>query len=247
LNSDHSASPPRGCVGNTPRPERLSAELRAATSELHQQIERLIDLPDCIVTRDDYRRWIARFYGFYQPLESALTKFSGWDGLGVCIGSRLHSPDLAHDLDALGCAAPKRMLVAAGGLPNLPSLAHALGALYVLEGATLGGQIILRRILSRPDLSIGAARQFFGGRGREVGPMWQEFRDRLDDFGLHFPMQRGDVVVGAQRTFQALLTWVSSTCPAEITDSEVVNFKTVNFKLVNSKACTTNEFNHEFE
>jgi heme oxygenase len=40
--------------------------------------------------------------------------------------------------------------------------------------------------------------------------MWNEFRDRLDDYGRDRPPSRNDVVAGAQSTFQSLLTWFSS-------------------------------------
>jgi len=190
--------------------EKLSVELRARTAGLHRQIEQLLNLPDAIASGDDYRRWLEGFFGFYHPLEQILAAFPDWESLGISIASRLHSSHLAHDLAVLGGDPESAPRARQGILPELPSIAHGLGALYVLEGATLGGQVILRGIESRPGLSIGAARQFFGGRGRELGPMWNEFRDRLDDYGRDRPPSRNDVVAGAQSTFQSLLTWFSS-------------------------------------
>ncbi len=189
--------------------EKLSAELRIRTAGLHRQAEQQLNLPDAVSTCDDYRRWLAGFFGFYQPLEAILTAFPDWDGLGISIVSRLHAPAIAHDLAVLGStSAPP--LAPAHLLPELPTVAHGLGALYVLEGATLGGQIILRGIETRLGLSIGTARQFFGGRGRDLGPMWNDFRNRLDDYGRLHALKRDDVVAGAQRTFQSLLGWFAA-------------------------------------
>jgi heme oxygenase len=188
----------------------LAAELRARTSALHHRAERQLGLPDAIKTGDDYRRWLGNFLDFYRPLEARLTAFPDWEALGISLASRLHSASLEHDLAVLGCAARPGAGAPAELLPDLPTIAHALGALYVLEGATLGGQVILRAILSRPGLSIGGATRFFGGRGRDLGPMWNAFRERLDEFGRDHPSRRPDVAAGALRTFQSLLNWFAS-------------------------------------
>jgi len=190
--------------------EKLSVELRIRTAGLHRQAEQQLNLPDAVSTCSDYRHWLAGFFGFYQPLEAKLAAFPDWDGLGISIASRLHASAIAHDLAALGTDSSSVPQAAADLLPELPTIAHGLGALYVLEGATLGGQIILRGIEARPGLSIGPARQFFGGRGRDLGPMWNDFRERLDGYGRLHPLKRNDVVAGAQRTFQSLLRWFAA-------------------------------------
>ena len=203
-------------IGGGDPNQTLSAELRVSTSELHRQVERLLNLPDAIVTRDDYQRWLTGFFGFYQPLEARLMTFPDWDGLGIPLASRLRSSAIARDLAVLGCGSASAPLASLQALPELPTLAHALGALYVLEGATLGGQIILRAIEAQAGLAIGGAKQFFGGRGRENGPMWNAFREQLNEFGTRYPVLRQDVVAGAQRTFEALLIWFSPVAsPAE--------------------------------
>lgn len=196
--------------------QELSAELRAQTSDLHREIERLLNLPDAISTRDDYQRWLAGFLGFYQPLEARLTSFPDWERLGISLASRLHVPCLVHDLAALGRAPDAPPVAMAERLPELPTIAHALGALYVIEGATLGGQIILRAIEARPGVSIGLAKRFFGGRGRDTGLMWIEFRQRLDGFGRDHPVRRNDVIAGARHTFQSLLTWFGPNSASEL-------------------------------
>jgi heme oxygenase len=85
-------------------------------------------------------------------------------------------------------------------LPELPSFARALGALYVLEGATLGARVILRDLESRMRIAIFGATRFFGGRGDSVEPMWTTFRSAVDGFGQERPELRADVVSGAERT-----------------------------------------------
>ena len=91
--------------------------------------------------------------------------------------------------------------------PDLPTFAHALGALYVLEGSTLGSRFILRDLETRIGAQIAGATRFLGGRGEAVRPMWQSFKAALDNFGREKPDLRADVVTGAERVFRAILVW----------------------------------------
>jgi heme oxygenase len=144
---------------------------------LHRQIEVLLGLPGVICTPDDNARWLGRFLGFYAPLECE--GFPEWDNLGIRLPARSHSACLATDFAALG-ADPARVTPAAPTqLAGLSDFAHALGALYVMEGATLGGRLILRDLEMRLGDTIADATCFFGGRGERVGPMWQSFREAL--------------------------------------------------------------------
>ena len=46
----------------------LSTQLREQTAQLHRQIETVMRLPDAIQTGDDYRAWLCRYLGLYEPL-----------------------------------------------------------------------------------------------------------------------------------------------------------------------------------
>jgi heme oxygenase len=190
----------------------LSAELRVRTALLHRQIEALLELPGAIRTPDDYVRWLGRFLGFYAPLEHLFEGFQEWDSLGIRLSARGQSSCLANDLAALGADPAGVTLAAPAQLPDLPNFAHALGALYVMEGATLGGRLILRDLAMRLGESIADATCFFGGRGERVGPMWQSFRETLDNFGSENPQLSPDVVAGAERVFLAMLVWFAPFC-----------------------------------
>ncbi len=185
----------------------MPALLRAQTAPLHDQIEALLGLPAAICTRDDYVLWLARFLGLYEPLERALAGFPRWDTLGFASPLPRHSAWLAADLVALGADPAGVPRAPPGMLPDLPTFAHALGTLYVLEGATLGGRVILRDLVARIGVPITGATGFFGGRGQAAGPMWQSFRTALDAYGRENPGLCPDVVTGAERTFRALLAW----------------------------------------
>ena len=197
----------------------LSAQLRERTAPLHRQIETLLRLPDTIRSRADYQDWLGRFLGLYDPLEVLLAEFSEWDSLGLSMLSRDHSCCLVDDLVVLGMNPRGLPRAPPALLPDLPSFAHALGALYVIEGATLGGRLILRDLEPRIGASIAGATRFFGGRGEALGPMWQGFRAALDKFSLKQPRLCADVVVGAERTFQAMLVWFEPFCDGKVGQS----------------------------
>jgi len=197
-------------------PLSLSAQLREQTAPLHGRIEALLRLPGAIQTRADYQSWLARFLGLYEPLECSLAKFSEWNSLGLSMLARDHSICLVDDLVALGIDPRKPLRASHTLLPDLPTFAHAIGALYVIEGATLGGRLILRDLELRIGAPIAGATRFFGGRGEAVGPMWQSFRAALDEFSLQQPQLCNDVVVGAERTFRAMLVWFAPFCAAEV-------------------------------
>jgi heme oxygenase len=188
----------------------LSVRLRRTTAPLHAKVERVLGLPGAVRYRQDYCRLLGRFLGIYEPLEQVFQRFDDWDRLGLAPASHAHVVNLTLDLSALGIdlgrlpRAPPRML------PNLPTFPHALGALYVLEGATLGGRVILRALESRMGGQIAGASRFLGGQCAAAGPTWQSFRASLDDFGRAQPGRCVDVLSGADRMFRANLAWFTA-------------------------------------
>lgn len=185
--------------------QSLSSQLRA-----HEEIEALLCLPGAIQTHRDYSRWLERFLGLYEPLESRLAAFAAWDALGLEQPLCNHTSCLVEDLGLLGTSPAATQRASHLILPELPSFAHAIGALYVLEGSALGARVILRAIEGRIPL-VGATK-FFGGRGTPVGPTWQDFRAALDRFGREQPLRMQDTLTGAERTFQSMIAWFAPFC-----------------------------------
>ena len=57
-----------------------------------------------------------------------------------------------------------------------PSL---LGALYVLEGSTMGGSVMKPRIAEQLDLAEDHGLRYYGVYGNQVGVRFKEFRERM--------------------------------------------------------------------
>jgi heme oxygenase len=137
-----------------------------------------------------------RSWGFYLPLEGCLATFD-WSAAGIDFGLRRKAPLIEEDLRALGIHRPR--LEAAPPLAR-QNLDFALGCLYVLEGATLGGQIISRHLAT---LGIGPANGglFFHGYGAKTGEMWKSFQLSATRY-CATEEQIVEAVSGAQSTFE---------------------------------------------
>jgi heme oxygenase (biliverdin-IX-beta and delta-forming) len=190
----------------------LTARLRMQTAPLHAEIELLLGLPSTIQDRKDYCRLLERFFGLYAPLERSFQLFDEWESVGLDLRSRNHAHRLSEDLTALGTNLSQVPHAPDEIIPELPTFAHALGALYVLEGSTLGGRIILRDLEARVRWKFSGATQFLNGRGAEAAPMWMSFRAALDSYGCAWPQRRDDVVSGAEHTYSAIVTWFTPFC-----------------------------------
>ncbi|WP_440995378.1 biliverdin-producing heme oxygenase [Arhodomonas sp. SL1] len=127
-------------------------ELRRQTAPAHRRLEchpLLGALLRRELTCDRYTTILGMFYRYYRALEPALAMWAG-DPRLLRAGYRYRprAPLLREDLSALGrgqgrAGPPKDALP---GTPPLDSGDAALGVLYVIEGATMGGRVIAPRL-----------------------------------------------------------------------------------------------------
>ena len=80
-----------------------------------------------------------------------------------------------------------------------------MGALYVLEGSTLGGLVIGRHVGGLHGEGVPLA--YYAGRGREAGPLWRTFRERLDGLA---PAQETEAFAAGVATFEAMRRWLTT-------------------------------------
>lgn len=190
----------------------LSA-LREQTRPQHQRLEAQLDIFNQIQSLDRYRSLLERLYGFYNPVERALSLWNAdlWQekALSRCGKTLL----LQRDLDALDsernhtCLLP---LPLCQELPSVSRLGLALGCFYVLEGATLGGQIIARHLYELHQLGPDSGAAFFGGYGSATGRRWKDFGNRLTEYVESGKCPAAEVIAGAQEAFARYEAWV---CP----------------------------------
>lgn len=184
------------------RAGHLRARLRAATAEAHAALETRLDLERRLSDAAAVRTVLARFHGFFAGLEPALAAALEVDGARI-LPSPTRLGELAHDLRALGlpAAAIARLPVCAEA-GRLAGASEAWGALYVVEGARVGGVVIARR--------LAAARIVHGLR------FWSEDTSRTAGLwsGLIEALERVEDADAAERgavaTFARLDAWFAA-------------------------------------
>ena len=88
----------------------------------------------------------------------------------------------------------------------MDSLLALLGSLYVLEGATLGGQILSRHFVTQFNLSCRQGCSFFAGYGSETGRRWRAFCELLNSYSS--PDGDAVIVQSAIQTFRCFENWL---------------------------------------
>ena len=84
-----------------------------------------------------------------------------------------------------------------------------MGCLYVLEGASLGGQVITRLVQDRLGIGPEDGGAFFYGYGNGTAARWESFRAYLEAYAEEHERQKA--IIGAARaTFKALGAWLVS-------------------------------------
>lgn len=185
--------------------------LKSDTAAVHERVEAMLPLLDPALTRDAYRGVLAAFLGFYRPLERALWRHApALAAIGLHAAERVKTPLLEHDLRALGASdAAIGAARECAPLPDVGDLARAVGSLYVLEGATLGGRVIARHVARSIGVGEANGGAFFAAYGERVGAMWTAYRDAVagyvDDGG-----DEDAIIAGAVETFGMLERWLGN-------------------------------------
>jgi heme oxygenase len=186
--------------------ESILPWLKRETQPSHARLERIVDIVNRVRTSSDYRTLLETFYGLYQPLESEIARsvhqIAPWL---PDIENRRRTPSLKADLRVLGNVCPGSLPLAS--VPSLCSLSDIFGCLYVLEGSTLGGQIISRQIGSHLDFTPENGCSFFASHGAETGNMWRKFSHAIEAYSVSHPEDRVAIVRAATDTFGVFANW----------------------------------------
>lgn len=196
----------------------ILAKLKEHTRQQHEHIEQTIGLLSRLQALDSYVALLGRFYGFYAPLEVRLGRVEGaeqgYAAIGLDFEKRRKTQLLRADLMALGWSAEAvDALPQCSELPRLDGMPEAMGCWYVLEGSTLGGQIIRREVASKLGILPGNGCSFFTSYGDQLGPMWKAFGVAVEKFvadsGNSDCEER--VLSAASDTFVRLDVWVAKS------------------------------------
>ena len=182
--------------------------LKDVTRESHLALERQMPLLDPALLPGTYRHMVQQLFTYHRPLEAALLSSPGFAPLGIAYAERAKTARLGRDLAALGLTTREiEQLRDCESLPRLTHPSHIFGCLYVLEGATLGGQIVARHLRASLGLTPDSGASYFSGYGVDTGPRWKAFCAILTAYAARTDDQDG-IVTGANATYAALSAWM---------------------------------------
>jgi heme oxygenase len=184
----------------------LLSMLKVRTSRHHEELETALDLLASPLSRERFLHVIQRFFGFHRVWEPAI---AAHEKLRAFHQSRQRTSLLRKDLVALGMsnAAIDELPLCDAARQCVADEDFAVGSIYVLEGSTLGGQII-SRALANANWSPTQGLASFNPYGDGTGRMWREFRTFAEQAGEGGDRQR--MVAGAQQTFILLKGWLTA-------------------------------------
>ena len=183
----------------------LAAMIKDSTKTVHEDVEQLL-LPHLASVQNtaDYAAILKMFYGYFLPLEKMIEAFIT-QAILPDMTERRKASAIMHDLSAIGQEVEALSLCT--HLPQIENAAQAIGALYVLEGSTLGGKMIAKMLRKNEALSLTDDKlTFFSGYGEETGNKWRTFLLVLNE-----QEDSSDVVKGANETFFYLKCWMQQS------------------------------------
>lgn len=179
---------------------RILEALKSETKAIHQELEQVSLLKKIIareITLQEYTKLLLIFYQFISPYETNIKST-----YPILLNGREKSDLLLADLsDLQGKYFNPRSCSETA--PKMSTEAEVYGYLYVMEGATLGGQVITQAIKQNPHLP-NVTTYYFNAYGNGTRRKWLDFTRILCERNVTLS-QHDQVVTSAVTTFTALL------------------------------------------
>lgn len=181
----------------------LSEKIKENTKTNHQSLEKkLIVRIRSIKNEKEYTNLLALFYSYFGGLELAINKHLDFSHLPD-YSRRRKTSALANDLTQLGVPLPE--LASISDLPEISNHYQALGALYVIEGSTLGGRVICKMLSQQMNSTEVSPVSFFNGYGDQTASMWQMFKQSMDQ--PVYALKHDMIMETANQTFIKFGDW----------------------------------------
>lgn len=183
-------------------------ELKEATLANHQQTEKqLILRMKAMRSLDQYIALLQMFYGYFGGLEQQINKFVDAKNMPDYYHRR-KTEAMAADIRNLGGTIPE--LAKGDELPQIDNLRKAFGALYVIEGSTLGGKIIAVMMRQHFTFQGDKGLSFFCGYGDDTDNMWTSFKNELNTIASTAE-GRTEITKAADQTFEMFGEWIAKS------------------------------------
>ncbi|WP_292008689.1 biliverdin-producing heme oxygenase [Chryseobacterium sp.] len=179
----------------------VSEYLKQNTSEFHDAAEKLFNSEKIFnktFTLEDYRKIISTNYLMLLHSEDKiLSSLSNEISNELQLDQRKKLHLIEKDLQSLSINSRETTYDL-----QVDNEHEALGMLYVIEGSTLGGNVIAKQ-LSKTEGFDGITFNFFGCYKENTGPMWTNFKEVLNREVAEENYQH--VLAGAKKLYTFLL------------------------------------------
>ena len=176
----------------------IMGRLKAETAASHARVDALMDLP--AMTRPRYSASLAALRDAHLAVERELSRHAtALAEFGYDVADRSKLGWLDADLATLGAipSAPSSDFTLA-----LQDAADAFGAVYVMEGSTLGGQVIARHVIPMLGVTPAEGCRYFTGYGPSTRERWRDTTAAITRFAEpNCEDATGRMVSAANRTF----------------------------------------------
>lgn len=179
----------------------LSEYLKENTRQFHDDVEAKFQsqkIFDKSYTLNDYRQILWFNYLFHLNFENKIFEAINEEtAKELDLEARRKNHLLEIDLKGLEMesAEPSEDI-------SIKNEAEAFGVLYVMEGSSLGGNVIKKQLSQNPEFG-NTSFHFFGCYGEKTGEFWRNFKEILDR--KFSESQYDDVLVGAKKAYQFLM------------------------------------------
>jgi heme oxygenase len=177
--------------------------------------ERLHHIPDFVrlaaglIDLKSYRGLLARLLGFHAPIEAGIASALGEVVFSLDIRALERAPLLQDDLRALGMGAAEIAALPRTASKIFGTPAEAIGALYVVEGATLGGRQLAPGLDALLGPTVTHGRRFLLAGANPTRPSWREVCATVDRCGAD-ATDMAAMIVGAECTFHKFEQWLTA-------------------------------------
>jgi heme oxygenase len=178
--------------------ESLHSRLKRETAAAHGSLEAYIASRRFLTSLTGYTAFLRASYAFQAEAEQALTRSAA---TAIIPDWHLrHRTHLARrDLETLDASGAPQEPTPCGTLAKVAGVAGVLGIAYVIEGATLGGAVVLKTVA---PLGVSPSRggAFLASYGRDRSVMWQSFLATLGRWE-RLGIEPAEVVTAAMAAF----------------------------------------------
>lgn len=182
--------------------ESFFKELREKTALYHTKLEET-ELSKAILkddlSKEEYIDYLKAMYAFEKPFEAVY--FPLLADYFSDIDKRKRAELIEKDIQVLGGSVADLELETFN--TSDITLPEAIGAMYVMQGSSLGGRVILKHVNKHLGLEAENGASYFHGFGAETGRFWTTFLDEMWTLTAENPDQ-DKIIGGAVETFRVL-------------------------------------------